>query len=198
MVVCAFDTQIKLNEIAIEFEKCKQYLANFISVNESDVFEPYEVVATTYQAISGAGKTFKEWPEMIENIIPYIGGEEEKSEKEPLKLWGKIEDGKIVPATSPNFTAQCIRVPVSDGHMGAVFMRFEDGKKPSKEEIIKALIYASAVGAIYTRNATVAGADGGCQAECGVASSMAAAAAAYLKGADDKACFDAAKAESAE
>ena len=96
-----------------------------------------EVVATTYQAISGAGKTFNEWPEMIDNIIPYIGGEEEKSEQEPLKIWGKIENDIIVNATSPAFTAQCIRVPVSDGHMGAVFMRFEDGKKPTKEEILK-------------------------------------------------------------
>ena len=96
-----------------------------------------EVLVCTYQAISGAGKTFDSWPEMIDNVIPYIGGEEEKSEQEPLKLWGTVEDGVIKNATSPAFTAQCIRVPVSDGHMGAVFMRFEDGKKPSKEEIIK-------------------------------------------------------------
>ena len=95
-----------------------------------------EVLVCTYQAISGAGKTFDSWPEMIDNVIPYIGGEEEKSEQEPLKLWGTVEDGVIKNATSPAFTAQCIRVPVSDGHMGAVFMRFEDGKKPSKEEII--------------------------------------------------------------
>lgn len=99
-------------------------------------FEPYEVVATTYQAISGAGKTFKDWPEMEGNIIPYIGGEEEKSEQEPLKLWGRIEGDKIVSAESPRFTAQCLRVPVSDGHMGAVFVRFEN--KPSKEEILQA------------------------------------------------------------
>ena len=99
-------------------------------------FGPKEVVATTYQAISGAGKTFKEWPEMVENIIPYIGGEEEKSEQEPLKLWGHIEGDKIVSAESPRFTAQCLRVPVSDGHMGAVFVRFEN--KPSKEEILQA------------------------------------------------------------
>ena len=96
-----------------------------------------EVLVCTYQAISGAGKTFESWPEMVDNVIPYIGGEEEKSEQEPLKLWGTVEDGVIKNATSPAFTAQCIRVPVSDGHMGAVFMRFEDGKKPSKEEIIK-------------------------------------------------------------
>ena len=95
-----------------------------------------EVLVCTYQAISGAGKTFKTWPEMIDNVIPFIGGEEEKSETEPLKIWGKVENGKIVNAASPAFTAQCIRVPVSDGHMGAVFMRFEDGKKPSKEEIL--------------------------------------------------------------
>lgn len=95
-----------------------------------------EVLVCTYQAISGAGKTFKTWPEMLDNVIPFIGGEEEKSETEPLKIWGKVENGKIVNAASPAFTAQCIRVPVSDGHMGAVFMRFENGKKPSKEEIL--------------------------------------------------------------
>ncbi len=95
-----------------------------------------EVLVCTYQAISGAGKTFKTWPEMLDNVIPFIGGEEEKSETEPLKIWGKVENGRIVNAASPAFTAQCIRVPVSDGHMGAVFMRFEDGKKPSKEEIL--------------------------------------------------------------
>ncbi len=95
-----------------------------------------EVLVCTYQAISGAGKTFDSWPEMVDNVIPFIGGEEEKSEQEPLKIWGKVEGDVIVNATSPAFTAQCIRVPVSDGHMGAVFMRFEDGKKPSKEEII--------------------------------------------------------------
>ena len=97
-----------------------------------------EVLVCTYQAISGAGKTFESWPEMVDNVIPYIGGEEEKSEQEPLKIWGSIENGEIKKASSPAFTAQCIRVPVSDGHMGAVFMRFEDGKKPSKEEIIEA------------------------------------------------------------
>ena len=89
-----------------------------------------EVVVCTYQAISGAGKTFKEWPEMIDNIIPYIGGEEEKSENEPLKIWGKIENGEIVPASNPKFTAQCLRVPVSDGHLAAVFVDFKN--KPSK------------------------------------------------------------------
>ena len=97
-------------------------------------FEPVEVVATTYQAISGAGKTFNEWPEMIENIIPYIGGEEEKSEQEPLRLWGKIEDGVIVKASSPVITTQCIRVPVLNGHTAAVFVKF--AKKPTKEELI--------------------------------------------------------------
>jgi aspartate-semialdehyde dehydrogenase len=99
-------------------------------------YEPYEMVVTTYQAISGAGKTFAQWPEKVDNVIPYIGGEEEKSEKEPLKIWGKVENGEIKLADSPKFTAQCIRVPVSDGHMGAVFMRFKDGKKPTKEEIL--------------------------------------------------------------
>ena len=95
-----------------------------------------DVLVCTYQAISGAGKTFKTWPEMLDNVIPFIGGEEEKSETEPLKIWGTVENGRIVNASSPAFTAQCIRVPVSDGHMGAVFMRFEDGKKPGKEEIL--------------------------------------------------------------
>lgn len=93
-----------------------------------------EAAVCTYQAISGAGKTFERWPEMIDNVIPYIGGEEEKSEQEPLKIWGKIEDDKIVPATSPAFTAQCLRVPVTDGHFAAVFVRFEN--KPTKEEIL--------------------------------------------------------------
>ncbi len=101
-------------------------------------FEPEVVVATTYQAISGAGKTFKEWPEMEHNIIPYIGGEEEKSEKEPLRIWGKVEDGVIVPATTPLITSQCIRVPVLDGHTAAVFVNFK--KKPTKEELIQALV----------------------------------------------------------
>ena len=100
-------------------------------------FEPYEVVATTYQAISGAGKTFKDWPEMVENIIPYIGGEEEKSEKEPLRLWGKIEDGVIKPAEEPKITCQCIRVPVLNGHTAAVFVKFR--KKPTKEQLIEKL-----------------------------------------------------------
>jgi len=89
----------------------------------------------TYQAISGAGKTFERWPEMVDNCIPYIGGEEEKSEQEPLKLWGSIENGKIVKAASPAITAQCIRVACQDGHMAAVFMKFKDGNKPSIEQI---------------------------------------------------------------
>ena len=101
-------------------------------------FEPYEVVATTYQAISGAGKTFKDWPEMVGNIIPYIGGEEEKSEKEPLRIWGKVEGDKIVPATSPVITCQCIRVPVLNGHTAAVFVKFR--KKPTKEQLIEKLV----------------------------------------------------------
>ncbi len=94
-----------------------------------------EVVATTYQAISGAGKTFNEWPEMVDNLIPFIGGEEEKSEKEPLRVWGKVEGGEIVPAASPVITTQCLRVPVSDGHMAAVFVKFEN--KPAKEQILE-------------------------------------------------------------
>lgn len=101
-------------------------------------FEPYEVVATTYQAISGAGKTFKDWPEMVENIIPYIGGEEEKSEQEPLRLWGKVENGAIVKAAEPVITCQCIRVPVLNGHTAAVFVKFR--KKPSKGELIERMV----------------------------------------------------------
>lgn len=100
-----------------------------------DKFGVKDVLVCTYQAISGAGKTFATWPEMIDNVIPYIGGEEEKSEKEPLKLWGKIEGDEIKLADSPNFTAQCIRVPVSNGHLGAVFVNFE--KKPTIEEMKK-------------------------------------------------------------
>jgi len=99
-------------------------------------YEPTEIVATTYQAISGAGKTFNEWPEMIDNVIPFIGGEEEKSEQEPLRIWGHVENGKIVKATAPVITTQCIRVPVTDGHTAAVFVKF--AKKPTKEEILKA------------------------------------------------------------
>ena len=101
-------------------------------------FEPYEVVATTYQAISGAGKTFKDWPEMAENIIPYIGGEEEKSEQEPLRIWGTLEAGVIVKAKEPVITCQCIRVPVLNGHTAAVFVKFR--KKPSKEQLIEKLV----------------------------------------------------------
>lgn len=93
-----------------------------------------KVLACTYQAISGAGKTFKTWPEMVDNLIPYIGGEEEKSEQEPLKVWGTVENGKIVNTDSPQITTQCLRVPVSDGHTAAVFVSFEN--KPSKEEIL--------------------------------------------------------------
>ena len=101
-------------------------------------FEPYEVVAATYQAISGAGKTFKDWPEMVENVIPYIGGEEEKSEREPLKIWGKIVEGEIIPAKSPVITCQCIRVPVLNGHTAAVFVKFR--KKPIKEQLVEKLV----------------------------------------------------------
>lgn len=101
-------------------------------------FEPYEVVATTYQAISGAGKTFKDWPEMEGNIIPYIGGEEEKSEKEPLRIWGEIKNGVIEPAVSPKITCQCIRVPVLNGHTAAVFVKFK--KNPNKEQLIEKLV----------------------------------------------------------
>jgi len=101
-------------------------------------YEPTEVVATTYQAISGAGKNFKDWPEMVENIIPYIGGEEEKSEQEPLRLWGTIVDGEIVKAESPVITTQCVRVPVLNGHTAAVFVKF--AKQPTKEQLIEKLV----------------------------------------------------------
>jgi len=98
-------------------------------------FGPVKVLACTYQAISGAGKSFADWPEMVDNVIPFIGGEEEKSEQEPLKIWGEIKDGVITKAGSPLITTQCIRVPVTDGHLAAVYASFE--KKPSKEEIIQ-------------------------------------------------------------
>jgi aspartate-semialdehyde dehydrogenase len=97
-------------------------------------FGPKRIAVCTYQAISGAGKTFESWPEMVDNLIPFIKGEEEKSEKEPMKIWGTQQDGKIVPAADPVISAQCIRVPASDGHMAAVFLQLE--KKASKEEII--------------------------------------------------------------
>jgi aspartate-semialdehyde dehydrogenase len=98
-------------------------------------YKPLKVVACTYQAISGAGKTFRDWPEMIDNVIPYIKGEEEKSEQEPLRIWGSISGGAIVKAAGPLITTQCIRIPVSDGHLAAVFVTFE--KKPSKDEILE-------------------------------------------------------------
>ncbi len=97
-------------------------------------FGPRRIAVCTYQALSGAGKTFESWPEMADNVIPFIKGEEEKSEKEPMKIWGSIRDGKIVPAQEPVISAQCLRVPASDGHMAAVFVAFE--KKPSREEIL--------------------------------------------------------------
>ena len=98
-----------------------------------DKFGLNKALVCTYQAISGAGKTFETWPEMVDNVIPYIGGEEEKSEREPMKLWGKVENGVIVNATSPSITAQCLRVPASDGHMAAVFVSFDN--KPTMEEM---------------------------------------------------------------
>lgn len=100
-------------------------------------YEPYEVTVTTYQAISGAGKIFRDWPEMEGNIIPFINGEEEKSEKEPLRIWGHIENGEIVSAKEPLITCQCIRVPILNGHTAAAFVKFR--KKPSKEELIEKL-----------------------------------------------------------
>ncbi|MFD0959681.1 aspartate-semialdehyde dehydrogenase [Paenibacillus chungangensis] len=103
-------------------------------LNALQEFKPKTVVASTYQAISGAGKNFTDWPEMLDNVIPYIGGEEEKSEQEPLRIWGSIEEGAIVKASAPLITTQCIRVPVLDGHLATVFVSFEN--KPSKEEIL--------------------------------------------------------------
>lgn len=100
-------------------------------------YQPYEVVVTTYQAISGAGKTFVQWPEMVENIIPYIGGEEEKSEQEPLRVWGKVSNGVVGKAVEPVITCQCIRVPVLNGHTAAVFVKFR--KNPTKEQLIEKL-----------------------------------------------------------
>lgn len=99
-----------------------------------DEFGLKDVLVCTYQAISGAGKTFESWPEMVDNVIPYIGGEEEKSEREPMKLWGRVEDGAIQNAVAPSITAQCLRVPCSNGHMAAVFVRFD--KKPTRDEIL--------------------------------------------------------------
>jgi aspartate-semialdehyde dehydrogenase len=99
-------------------------------------FQPEKILACTYQAISGAGKVFSDWPDIIDNVIPYIGGEEDKSENEPLKIWGKIEENKIVKAKGPIISSQCYRVPVQDGHLAAVFVSFKN--KPSKEEILKA------------------------------------------------------------
>ena len=100
-------------------------------------FKPTKVVVTSMQAISGAGKTFKMWPEMVDNVIPYIGGEEEKSEDEPMKIWGKIEKDQLILGKEPKITATCIRIPVSDGHMAAVTIKFK--KKLTKSEIIKAV-----------------------------------------------------------
>ncbi len=101
-------------------------------------YEPYEVVASTYQAISGAGKTFADWPEMNGNVIPFIGGEEEKSEKEPLKVFGSVQDGEIVTAAEPVITCQCVRIPVLNGHTASVFVKFR--RKPTKEELIEKLV----------------------------------------------------------
>ncbi len=98
-------------------------------------YGPEKILASTYQAISGAGKVFKDWPDILDNVIPYIGGEEEKSEKEPLKIWGHIEDGKIVHSKGPAISSQCYRVPVSDGHMASVYISFRN--KPSREEILE-------------------------------------------------------------
>lgn len=99
-------------------------------------FGPQKLAVCTYQAVSGAGKTLASWPEMVDNVIPFIKGEEEKSEREPLKIWGAVKDGKIENAAGPAITAQCLRVPVSDGHMAAVFVAFD--KKPSRDEMLGA------------------------------------------------------------
>lgn len=110
----------------------QSYVPALFPLNEYGISKS---LVCTYQAISGAGKTFERWPEMVDNVIPFIGGEEEKSEREPLKIWGKVEDDKIALSETPKITAQCLRVPVSDGHMAAVFVSFD--KKPSKEEILE-------------------------------------------------------------
>jgi len=109
------------------------------ALNAWKEFEPYECIITTYQAISGAGKDFKAWPEMVENIIPYIGGEEKKSEDEPLRIWGHVdmEKGEIVKAEEPKISCQCLRVPVLNGHTAAAFVKFR--KKPTKEQLIEKL-----------------------------------------------------------
>lgn len=104
-------------------------------LNALQEFKPKTVVASTYQAISGAGKNFTDWPEMLDNVIPYIGGEEEKSEQEPLRIWGRVENGEIVKASAPHITTQCIRVPVTDGHLATVFVSFDN--KPTKEQILE-------------------------------------------------------------
>ena len=104
-------------------------------LNALQEFKPKTVVASTYQAISGAGKNFTDWPEMLDNVIPYIGGEEEKSEQEPLRIWGRVENGEIVKASAPHITTQCIRVPVTDGHLATVFVSFDH--KPTKEQILE-------------------------------------------------------------
>ncbi len=106
------------------------------AIHPLKAFGPKQIAVTTYQAISGAGKTFQSWPEMVDNVIPFIKGEEEKSEQEPLKIWGSLEGGQIVKAAAPVITAQCLRVPVSDGHMAAVFVKFD--RAPSKEQILSA------------------------------------------------------------
>lgn len=106
------------------------------AIHPLKAFGPTKIAVCTYQAISGAGKTFETWPDMVDNVIPFIKGEEEKSEKEPLKIWGTLQGGEIVTATTPAITAQCIRVPVSDGHMAAVFVAFD--KKPSRDQILAA------------------------------------------------------------
>jgi aspartate-semialdehyde dehydrogenase len=100
-------------------------------------YEPYEAVVSTYQAISGAGKTFETWPEMLGNVIPFISGEEEKSEREPLRVFGRVENGQIIPAVEPKITCQCVRIPVLNGHTASVFLRMR--KKASKEELIEKL-----------------------------------------------------------
>lgn len=104
-------------------------------LNALQQFKPKTVVASTYQAISGAGKNFTDWPEMLDNVIPYIGGEEEKSEQEPLRIWGHVENGEIVKASAPHITTQCIRVPVTDGHLATVFVSFE--QTPTREQILE-------------------------------------------------------------
>ena len=141
VLITVLPDEIKSPKMTAEWEMALNHIAqNTETADEflNGITELMQELVARYQGISGAGKTFKDWPEMVGNIIPFIGGEEEKSEQEPLRLWGKVENGEIVKATSPVITTQCIRVPVLDGHTAAVFVKFK--KKPTKEQLIETLV----------------------------------------------------------